>query len=127
MQDQDFEVRAQVRYVWQTPRKVRLVVDSVRGMGAEQALSMLKLMPKRAADPVLKLLKSAVANAENNFGMAVEDLYVASISADGGPVRPWRRFGARGRFKRIVKRSSHITVVLRERAGQETARPAAKS
>jgi large subunit ribosomal protein L22 len=121
MQDQDFEVRAQIRYVWQTPRKVRLVVDSVRGMAAEEALGMLRLMPKRAADPVLKLLKSAVANAENNFGMAVEDLYIASIMADGGPVRPWRRFGARGRFKRIVKRSSHITMVLRERAGRETA------
>lgn len=121
MQDQDFEVRAQIRYVWQTPRKVRLVVDSVRGMAAEEALSMLQLMPKRAADPVLKLLKSAVANAENNFGMAVEDLYIASIMADEGPVRPWRRFGARGRFKRIVKRSSHITVILRERVVETSA------
>ena len=123
---EDFEVRAQIKYVWQTPRKVRLVVDSVRGMAAEEALSMLKLMPKRAADPVLKLLKSAVANAENNFGMAVEDLYIASIMADEGPVRPWRRFGARGRFKRIVKRSSHITVVLRERVTEETASAAAR-
>jgi large subunit ribosomal protein L22 len=122
---EDFQVRAQIKYVWQTPRKVRLVVDSVRGMPAEEALSMLKLMPKRAADPVLKLLKSAVANAENNFGMAVEDLYIASIMADEGPVRPWRRFGARGRFKRIVKRSSHITVVLRERAAEEAAPAAA--
>src|SRR5512136_1658819 len=100
---EDFEVRAQIRYVWQTPRKVRLIADSVRGMAAVRALSMLKLMPRRAAAPVLKLLQSAVANAENNYGIASEDLYIAQISAVEGPVRPWRRFGARGRFKRIVK------------------------
>jgi large subunit ribosomal protein L22 len=89
-------------------------------MGAVEALGMLKLMPQQASIPVHKLLKSAVANAENNFGMAAEDLYVAQISADGGPVRRWRRFGARGRFKPIRKRSSHITVILRERAASGT-------
>jgi large subunit ribosomal protein L22 len=113
---EDFEVRAEIRYVQQSPRKVRLVVDRVRGMGAVQALGMLRLMPQRASAPVHKLLKSAVANAENNFGMAAADLYIAQISADGGPVRRWRRFGARGRFKPILKRSAHITVILRERA-----------
>ena len=113
---EDFEVRAQSRYVWQSPRKVRLVVDRVRGMDAVEALGVLKLMPQRAATPVHKLIASAVANAENNFGMAAEDLYIEHISADGGPIRRWRRFGARGRFKPIQKRSSHITVVLRERA-----------
>ncbi|MFC2015719.1 50S ribosomal protein L22 [Chloroflexota bacterium] len=112
---EDFEVRAQSRYVWQGPRKVRLVVDRVRGLDAEQALGVLKLMPQRAAEPVYKLVKSAVANAENNYGMATEDLYIAHISADEGPVRRWRRFGARGRFKPILKRSSHITIILRER------------
>ena len=116
---EDFEVRAEIRYVWQTPRKVRLVVDRVRGMDAQKALGTLKLMPQRAAGPVLKVLKSAVANAENNYGMATEDLYIASISADEGPVRRWRRFGARGRFKPILKRSSHITVILRERTPTE--------
>jgi large subunit ribosomal protein L22 len=117
---EDFEVKAHIRYVWQTPRKVRLVVDHVRGMAAEEAPSVLKLMPKRAAEPVLKLLESAVANATNNYGMASEDLYIAQIAADEGPIRPWRRFGARGRFKRIVKRSSHIMVVLRERASTQS-------
>ena len=112
---EDFEVRASSRYVWQAPQKVRLVTDLVRGMGALQAIGMLKQMPHRAAASVYKLLKSAVANAENNFGMAGEDLYVAQISADEGPMRKWRRFGARGRFKPILKRSSHITVILRER------------
>jgi large subunit ribosomal protein L22 len=112
---EDFEVRAENRYVWHAPRKVRLVVDLVRGMDAQEALGVLKLMPHGAAAPVFKLLKSAVANAENNFGMAGDDLYIALISADEGPVRRWRRFGARGRFKPILKRSSHIKVVLRER------------
>lgn len=116
---EDFEVRAQIRYVWQSPRKVRLVVDRVRGMDAQEALSVLALMPQRAATSVHKLISSAVANAENNFGMAGEDLYIAHISADEGPIRRWRRFGARGRFKPIRKRSSHITVILREHAPAE--------
>jgi len=113
---EDFEVKAESRYIWQSARKVRLVVDRVRGMEAIRALSVLTLMPQRAAQPVHKLIKSAVANAENNFGMAGEDLYIAHISADEGPVRRWRRFGARGRFKPILKRSSHVTVILRERS-----------
>jgi large subunit ribosomal protein L22 len=112
---EDFEIRAQSRYVWQSPRKVRLVVDRVRGMDALEALGVLNLMPQRAAESVRKLINSAVANAENNFGMASEDLYIAHISADEGPVRRWRRFGARGRFKPIRKRSSHVTVILREK------------
>ena len=116
---EDFEVRAQSRYVWHSPRKVRLVTDHVRGMDAQEALGTLRLMPQRAAASVLKLIESAIANAENNFGMASEDLYIAHISADEGPVRRWRRFGARGRFKPILKRSSHITVILRERASAE--------
>jgi large subunit ribosomal protein L22 len=116
---EDFEVRAENRHVWQSPRKVRLVVDRVRGMDALEALGVLRLMPQRAATPVHKLIKSAVANAENNFGMAAEDLYIAQISADGGPIRRWRRFGARGRFKPIQKRSSHISVILRERTPSE--------
>ena len=115
----DFEVRAENRYVWQSPRKVRLVADHVRGMDAEEALGILKLMPQRAATSVHKLLKSAVANAENNYGMAGEDLYIAHISADEGPIRRWRRFGARGRFKPIRKRSAHINVILRERTPTE--------
>jgi large subunit ribosomal protein L22 len=116
---EDFEVRAQSRYVWQSPRKVRLVIDRVRGMDALEALGVLKLMPQRAAGSVGKLIDSAVANAENNFGMVGEDLYIAHISADEGPMRRWRRFGARGRFKPIRKRSSHITVILRERTPTE--------
>ncbi len=117
---EDFEVRAQYRHVWQSARKVRLVVDHVRGMDALRALSVLKVMPQRAATPVYKVIKSAVANAENNFGMMPEDLYVAQIWADEGPTRRWRRFGARGRYKPILKRSSHVSVVLRERTPTES-------
>ena len=116
---EDFEVRAQSRYVPGSPRKVRLVADHVRGMDAQEALGVLRLLPQRAASSVLKLLESAVANAENNFGMVGDDLFVAHISADEAPVRRWRRFGARGRFKPILKRSSHITVILRERTSAE--------
>ena len=110
------KVRAITRFVPMSPRKVRLVVNSVRGLGADEALSLLKFMPKAAAGPVSKAIRSAIANAEENQGWSRDDLYVSEIKADEGPRRQWRRYGARGRFKPILKRSSHITVVLTERA-----------
>lgn len=110
----EFEVRAVARHVRMSPQKVRLVIDQVRGKEATEALTLLKFMPQRAAKPVYKVIASAVSNAEENFGMNREDLYIARIFADGGPTRRWRRFGARGRFKPILKRSSHIMVVLKE-------------
>jgi large subunit ribosomal protein L22 len=110
----EFDVRAAVRHVRMSPQKVRLVIDQVRGRDAQEALALLKFMPQRAAKPVYKLIASAMANAEENFGMNQEDMYIAEIYADGAPTRRWRRFGARGRFKPILKRTSHITVVLRE-------------
>ena len=116
---ESFEVRAETRHVRQSARKVRLVVDHVRGMDAVEAMGVLKLMPQRAAVTVHKLVKSAVSNAENNFGMLAEDLYIAEIWADDGPIRRWRRFGARGRFKPIQKRSAHVSIVLRERESLE--------
>jgi large subunit ribosomal protein L22 len=111
----EIEVRAVSKYVRMSPQKVRLVVNQVRGRGADEALTMLKFMPQAAAKPVYKTIRSAVANAEENEGLSKEDLYIARITADGGPTRRWRRFGARGRFKPIRKRSTHITVVLKER------------
>ena len=108
-------VRALTRFVSMSPRKVRLVIDTVRGLGADEALAVLKFMPKAAAMPVSKAIRSAIANAEENQGWARDDLFVSEIKADEGPRRQWRRFGARGRFKPIFKRSSHITVVLSER------------
>ncbi len=110
----EYTVRAKVRFVPMSAQKVRLVIDQVRGMRADDALDMLSFMPKAAAKPVYKLIHSAIANAEENYGLAREDLYIAKIFADEGPTRRWRRFGARGRFKPILKRSSHITVVLAE-------------
>jgi large subunit ribosomal protein L22 len=118
------EVRAQVKHVPISARKVRRVVDLVRGMDAEEALEMLHFMPQSAAQQVSKLIRSAIANAEENFGIPRDELYVAYIAADEGPgVMPgkgWRRrFGGRGRWRPIRKRSSHITVVLEERTEYE--------
>jgi large subunit ribosomal protein L22 len=107
--------RAVTKYVGISPQKVRQVIDQVRGMQAEQALAMLRHMTQSAAQPVAKTIASALANADENEGLSREDMYVVTISADGAPLRKWRRFGARGRFKPIVRRSSHITVVLEER------------
>jgi large subunit ribosomal protein L22 len=114
-----FEVKAVARHIQISPQKVRLVVDVVRGKDAGEALSILRFMPQKAAEPVYKLIESAVANAEQNFGLEMEELVVSRIYADDGPRRrlaPYGgRFGARGRFKPIVRRSSHITVILAER------------
>jgi large subunit ribosomal protein L22 len=104
------------KYVGISAQKVRLVINQVRGMRALEAIDVLQFMTQAAAEPVSKVIKSALANAENNFGVDPEGLTVAEISADGGPMRRWRRFGARGRFKPIQRRSSHIRVVLTEAA-----------
>ncbi len=111
------DIRAQIRYLSISAQKVRLVVDMVRGKGANQAMDILRYAPQAAAQPVSKLLASAVANAEENFGVSRDDLFVAKIFADEAPTRKWRRFGARGRFKPILRRTSHVTVILREREG----------
>ncbi|MCP4424780.1 MAG: 50S ribosomal protein L22 [Chloroflexi bacterium] len=114
-----FEVKAKARFVAISPRKIRLVVDAVRGMDAHEALNTLRFMPQKAAEPVFKLIESAVANAEQNFGLEADELYVSRIFADEGPRHrkaPYGgRFAGRGRFRPIVRRSAHITVVLAER------------
>lgn len=109
------DIRAQLRFLPVSAQKVRLVIDVLRGMDVVQAMETLRFMPQGAAVPVAKLLASAVANAEENFGVSRDDLVVAKIFADEAPTRKWRRFGARGRFKPILRRSSHVTVILRER------------
>jgi large subunit ribosomal protein L22 len=109
------DIHAHLRFLPMSAQKVRLVVDLVRGKDANTALEMLRFVPKAAALPVRKLLASAVANAEENFGVSRDDLFVVKIFADEAPTRKWRRFGARGRFKPILRRNSHVTVVLRER------------
>lgn len=109
------DIRAQANRIPISAQKVRLVIDLVRGKDVQQAMDTLKFVPNRAAKPVSKLLASAIANAENNMGIPRNELYIHQIVADEAPTRKWRRFGARGRFKPWLRRSSHITVVLRER------------
>ena len=108
-------IRAHARHIQISPQKVRLVVDMVRGKDVVDALNILKFVPNQAANPVYKVVTSAMSNAEENFGISRDDLYIYRIFADDGPTRRWRRFGARGRFKPWLRRSSHITVILRER------------
>ena len=109
------EVRAVQRHIRMSPQKVRLVLDAVRGKPAQEALAILQFLPNRAARPVAKALKSAVANAENNFNMDPDDLVITRCAADEGrTLKRWRP-RARGRVNQILKRSSHITVVVAEK------------
>ncbi len=109
------DIRAHLRYISISAQKVRLVVNLVRGKPAVEAMNTLNFMPQVAARQVSKVLASAVANAEENFGVNRDNLFVYSIFADEAPTRKWRRFGARGRFKPLLRRNSHITVILHER------------
>jgi len=109
------DIRATLSNFNTSAQKARLVVDLVRGKHVDEALDILKFTPNKSAQPVSKLLKSAIANAEENFGISREDLFVYKIFADEAPTRKWRRFGARGRFKPLLKRRSHVTIILREK------------
>lgn len=109
------DIRAYANSISISAQKVRLVCDLVRGKGVVEALDTLRFTAPQAAQPVSKLLASAMANAEENFGVSREDLFIYRIFADEAPTRRWRRFGARGRFKPWLRRSAHITVILRER------------
>ena len=104
------QVTARLRYARISPQKCRLVADVVRGQPVGNAISTLKFMPKKGARLVLKVLESAIANAENNLGADIDELKVTRIEIDTAPVL--KRFAARakGRGTRIVKRNSHITV-----------------
>jgi large subunit ribosomal protein L22 len=109
------EVRAIERHIRMSPQKVRLVLDVVRGKSVSDALVILQFLPQRAAGPVAKAVKSAAANAENNFSMDPDDLVISRTSADEGrTLKRWRP-RARGRVNQILKRSSHITVVVAEK------------
>ena len=112
MTEVDYGVRAEARHVGISPQKVRLVCNEVRGKGVDEALALLRFMPQRAAKPVSKVIRSAAANAEDRYGLGSDELYVARIQADDGPRMRRYRFGARGRIKPRIRRSSHITVVL---------------
>lgn len=103
---------ATAKYVRISPRKVKIVIDLIRGKSVKEAEAILTYTPKAATEPVLKLLKSAIANAENNLDMNRDDLFVAEIYANQGPTLMRFRPRAQGRASRIRKHTSHITVVL---------------
>jgi len=111
--------RATVRYLHTSPYKIRQVLSLVRGLPVEDAERVLLLCQKDAADDVLKLLGSAVSNAEHNLNLEAEELFVARAWADEGPTRKWGQPRARGRYFRIRKRTSHVTIILERFAVDE--------
>ncbi len=106
------EAKAVTKYLRISPSKVRLVADLVRGKAVSEALTILRFTPKKGARLVNKTLRSAVANAENARTMDMESLYVKTITVDVGPTLKRWRPRAMGRANRIIKRTSHVTVVL---------------
>ena len=105
---------AKANHIRIAPRKVQIVLDLIRNQPVEKAMAILKYTPKAACEPLEKLLKSAIANAENNNNMDVEHLYVAECSVCQGPTLKRIRPRAQGRAFRINKKTSHITLVLKE-------------
>jgi large subunit ribosomal protein L22 len=108
------EVKAVTRYVRMAPRKARLVTELIKGKPVEEALTILRFVPKKAARLVDKTLRSAVANAEQNPNIDVDTLYIKRIFVDEGPTMKRWRARAMGRATKIIKRTSHITVILDE-------------
>ena len=109
------EAKAHLKYVRIAPRKVKIVLDLIRNKDVGVARGILMNTPKAASELLIKLLDSAVANAENNFGMDKDKLYVAEIYANAGPMLKRIRPRAQGRAFRIMKRTSHITIVVKEK------------
>jgi large subunit ribosomal protein L22 len=110
------EARAYLKYLRISPRKVSILCDLIRGKDIKTATAYLMQTPKAASEPMLKLLKSAVANAENNNGMDVEKLYVSTAIANPGPTLKRGMPRAQGRYNRILKRTTHITLGVSEKA-----------
>ena len=108
------EARATLKYARISPRKVKIVLDLIRNQPADKAMAILRHTPKAASESLEKLLKSAIANAENNHNMDVSKLYVAECFVGPGPTLKRIRPKDHGRAHRILKRTSHITLVLRE-------------
>ncbi len=108
------EVRATAKHIGISPRKVRLVLDNLRGRKVDDALAILRFMPTPSARTVAKVVKSAAANAENNFQMSPSELRIVNIFANEGRTLKRFRPRSRGRVSPILKRSSHITVVVKE-------------
>lgn len=112
------EAKAIAKYVRMSPSKLKPVTDMVRGKDLNEALTILKFTPGRGAEFVEKVVQSAAANAENNFDMNPDELYVAEVYANQGPTMKRFRAGAQGRASMILKRTSHIDVTLKEKAAK---------
>ena len=110
------EAKAYLKYLRISPRKVQIVADLIRGKNVGTAMAILMQTPKAASEPMMKLLKSAVANAENNFNMDVEKLVVTQVFATPGPILKRVMPRAQGRAYRINKRTSHVTLAVAEKA-----------
>lgn len=115
-ENKDRRPRAVAKHIRISPYKVRIVLDIIRGKGVKEAIAILENTPKSASDPVRKVVMSAVANAEHNLGMDKDNLFVAECYADQGPTLKRVRPVSKGRAYRILKRTSHITVVLDAKA-----------
>ena len=115
VQNEVLQASATLKYARISSRKVKIVADLIRGKDADEALAIVKFTPKASSEVIEKLLKSAIANAENNHGMKHEKLYVAEIYANQGPTLRRIRPAAKCSAVRIRKRTSHITIVLKER------------
>jgi large subunit ribosomal protein L22 len=109
------EVRAHAHSLPISAQKMRLVCDEVRGKDADQAVTILRFMPQKGARFLVKLIESAIANAENNNELNRLDLYVKTVFTDEGVSMKRMKAGARGRYKPRIKRSSHVTIILDER------------
>ena len=109
------EARANLKYARISPRKVKFVLDLIRGKDTDTAMAILKNTPRGASEYLIKLLNSAVANAEHNFNMDAKNLYVSECYVNPGPTLKRMMPRAKGRGDRILKRTSHMTVVLKER------------
>lgn len=108
------EAKAKARFIRISPQKARLVADTIRGKNVDEAITTLRFMPKKGARTLRKVIESAVANASQNEAIDVDTLYVKTVFVDGGPMLKRIRPRAMGRASRILKRTSHITVVLDE-------------
>jgi large subunit ribosomal protein L22 len=113
------EIIAQSKYIRSTPRKIKLVVDTLKGLSIDEALTRLKFLKKKAAKPVILVLNQATSNATNNFNLNKDNLNIKKIIVGKGPIMKRWRAGARGRVKPFTKRTSHLTIILEEAEKRE--------
>ncbi len=110
------EAKAVAKHIRISPRKIKPIADMVRGKNANEAVAILKFTPRKGAGLLKKVIESAMANAENNHGMDLESLYIAEVYANQGPTMKRWKAGSMGRANPILRRTSHIGVVLKEKA-----------